>query len=458
MFSGTVISMNDINNALKNLPKMDRLICEETFDGMNRHIIKTAADEVLDAVRQNASEGKPIPDYKSLLDMIKHRYAAIMRGSLYRVVNATGVPIHTNLGRSPLSKELMTKAVELASGYCNLEYSVEQGRRGDRYHHAAQYLKMLTGAEDAIIVNNNASAVFLILNTFSRNKETIVSRGELVEIGGSFRIPDVMRHSGAKLCEVGTTNKTRISDYTDAVGKNTAMMMKVHKSNFEIVGFSEEASLAEVAQAAVRCGVMSYYDAGSGLFTRILPEGICPDTTIPEAAKLGFDLISFSGDKMLGGVQAGIIIGSAKHIARLKKNPLMRMLRVDKLTLAAMQLVFLQYLSGGETEIPVNRMLTATEAELKKKAAKLADMLPCETSVTEAKSTIGGGSCPISEIPSYAVTINIKGMSAAKTEKMLRKHTVPIIVRIQNNLPLLDVRTIDESEFEIIKSAIESIA
>lgn len=441
--------MDKKNDILRQLPKIDKLTSDSRFKGLNSELIKICARNVLDDIRNSET---PETDINKIYNRIETEYKKLLKGSLFKVINATGVPIHTNLGRSPVPKDILDEISDVVCGYSNLEYNTANGKRGDRYHHAANYLKILTGAEDAVIVNNNASAVFLILNTFSKNRETIVSRGELVEIGGSFRIPDVMKGSGAKLCEVGTTNKTRIKDYLDAASPKTAMMMKVHKSNYEIVGFSEEAGLEEVAEAAAETGVISYYDAGSGLFIKSVSDSVCDDITIPQVMKKGFDLISFSGDKMLGGCQAGIIIGKKELIAKLKKNQLMRMLRVDKITLAVLQSVFRKYLEGSGGNLPVNSMLK--NRDLKAKAEKLSLMIGKNTEVISVKSTIGGGSCPASEIDSYAVAL-ITGIKPQTVEKRLRGFATPVVARIIDDKTVLDVRTIDESEFETVKKAVE---
>lgn len=446
--------MNNKNILLRQLPKTDRLITDSTFAGLNPEMVKNAARKVLDEVRKNAEKTETLPVRSEIVSMVISEYERIARGTLFRVINATGVTVHTNLGRAPIDRNVMAEASELVCGYSNLEYDTAKGRRGDRYHHISGYLRSLTGAEDAVVVNNNASAVFLILNTFAKNREVIVSRGELVEIGGSFRIPDVMKGSGAKLIEVGTTNKTRISDYSEAVSPKTAMMMKVHKSNYEIVGFSEEASLEEIAGAASQAEVISCYDAGSGLFRRVLPETICPDRTVPELVKIGFDLISFSGDKMLGGPQAGIIAGKKELIAKIKKNPLMRMLRVDKITIAVLQATLRKYMELTDIELPVSAMLADNTETLRTKAEKLANILPAETELIKISSTIGGGSCPLSEINSWGVALNVR--KPQQTEKRLRGYRTPVIARITDDRLVLDVRTIDESEFETVRLAVES--
>lgn len=441
----------DRNEKLKHLPKTDRLMAK--FEGFNQNLLKTAIRTTLDSIRESAGD---IPPEETIMARVRTEYERLRRGTLYKVINATGVPIHTNLGRSPIAEDVLKEAFGIASGYSNLEYDTARGKRGDRYHHAAEYLRILTDAEDAIVVNNNASAVFLILNTFAKSKEVIVSRGELVEIGGSFRIPDVMKGSGAKLAEIGTTNKTRIADYEDAVNGKTAMMMKVHRSNYAIQGFTEEAEFSEITSAAAKAGVISYYDAGSGLFTKILPESVCADITIPEVIKKGFDLVSFSGDKMLGGPQAGIIAGKKELIQKLKKNQLMRMLRVDKITLALLQAVFRKYIEGTAGELPVNRMLSANPRELKAKAEKLAKMLPCKADIIETSSSIGGGSCPASEIASYGVS-PVTGKKPQAAERLLRMNSVPVVARVSDDRLILDVRTIDEADFESVASAVKGL-
>ncbi|PLX66835.1 MAG: L-seryl-tRNA(Sec) selenium transferase [Denitrovibrio sp.] len=450
--------MDNKNTLLRQLPKIDKLIQDKAFSGMNPELVKIATRTVLENIRRDLIEkSATMPEHEAITDKINSEYERTLKGTLYKVINATGVPIHTNLGRSPLPEDVCKEAMDIACGYANLEYDVAKGKRGDRYHHVSEYLRILTGADDALIVNNNASAVFLILHTFAKNKEVIVSRGELVEIGGSFRVPDVMTRSGAKLKEVGTTNKTRVDDYSKAVSNKTAMMMKIHKSNYEIIGFSEEATLGEIAQSAKEADVMSYYDAGSGLFRKVLPDSICDDQTIPDIVKTGFDLISFSGDKMLGGTQAGIIIGSKALISKIKKNQLMRMFRVDKLTLALLQAVFRKYIDGSAGDIPVNKMLSAELPELSEKAKRLAEMLPCATSIIEVKSTIGGGSCPTAEIPSYGVALNIPKRKPQQIEKLMRNNIVPIIGRVTDDKFILDVRTLDKKDFETIKNALERI-
>lgn len=449
--------MKNINEILRHIPKLDLLIKQAEFQGMSPELLKNSARKVLENIRSEVKDGKVLPEEPVIVNKIISEYKKLSRGTLYKVINATGVPIHTNLGRSPVSNDILAEAADIASGYSNLEYDASKGKRGDRYHHVTDYLKILTGTEDAVIVNNNASAVFLILNTLAKKKRVIVSRGELVEIGGSFRVPDVMSSSGAKLHEVGTTNKTRKSDYTEAVanGSGTAsIIMKVHKSNYEIVGFQEEASLSDIVEAAKETGLLSYYDAGSGLFSRIVPDSVCADQTIPEIFSKGFDIISFSGDKMLGSCQAGIIIGRKDLINKIKKNPLMRMLRVDKLTLAILQATFRKYIENEHNDIPVNKMLSTDIRTLKEKAEKLSQMIKSKTEIVKTKSTIGGGSCPLSEIDSFAVAL-ITNKKAVAVEKALRNSETPVVARISEERVILDIRTIEESEFPHVVNAVE---
>jgi L-seryl-tRNA(Ser) seleniumtransferase len=448
--------MTDKKSLLKQIPKVDKLISEKEFNHINTEIVKYSAREVLEKLRSDILSGDAtVIDTEKIKSEIIAKSDNLIKGSLHKVINATGVPIHTNLGRSPISEKAMKEAIEIACGYSNLEYDLNSGKRGDRYHHAANYLKILTGAEDALIVNNNAAAVFLILNTFSNGRESIVSRGELIEIGGSFRIPDVMSQSGAILKEVGTTNKTRAGDFRNAVNKNTAVMMKVHKSNYDIVGFSEEIPLDDVISEASKAGVLSYYDAGSGLFNRVLPENICSDQTIPEIIGKGVDIVSFSGDKMLGGVQAGIIAGKKELIDKIKKNQLLRMLRVDKITLGILQSVFRSYFMKTYEDIPAQKLLSAPLTELKKKAEQLSEMLGEYANIVSLKSTPGGGSCPMSEMDSYGVELDINGKKPQYIENFLRKNN--IIARTSEKV-ILDVRTLNcESEFEIIKKTLDNI-
>jgi L-seryl-tRNA(Ser) seleniumtransferase len=361
------------------------------------------------------------------------------------------VTIHTNLGRSPIDPALFDEARAIATGYCNLEYDLEAGRRGDRYVHTAGALRDLLGAEDALIVNNNAAAVFLILNTFARGREAIVSRGELVEIGGSFRIPDVMAASGATLVEVGTTNKTKITDYENAITKEAALLMKVHKSNYTIEGFSAEASTDELVTLAKQHNLMSYYDLGSAYLPE-LPWGLSQaEPSIMRLMENPPDLMSFSGDKLLGSVQAGIIVGKKALVAQLKKNQILRMFRVDKITLSLLEQTALTYRRGDYDRIPILRMLTATPETLAARAEALQAQLNTPTQTKTSRTYVGGGTMPNRKIPT--VILAFEG-DPQHLEAHFRTHR--IIGRIEAERFVLDMRTIDEKDFEQIVHAAET--
>ena len=387
-------------------------------------------------------------DEAALIDTIHRRYANLLTPSLQPLINATGVTIHTNLGRSPIDPALFDEARTIATGYCNLEYDLEAGERGDRYVHTAGALRDLLGAEDALIVNNNAAAVFLILNTFAREHEAVVSRGELVEIGGSFRIPDVMAASGAHLVEVGTTNKTRISDYASAITDQTAMLMKVHKSNYTIEGFSAEASTDEIVTLADEKNLISYYDLGSAYLPE-LPWGLSQaEPSILRLMENPPDLMSFSGDKLLGSVQAGIIVGKKELIAQLKENQILRMFRVDKITLSLLEHTVLAYRQRDYDRIPVLRMLTTTPEQLEARARALQPTLAIPSEIKTSRTYVGGGTMPNRKIPT--VILALEG-NPVKLEAHFRTHR--IIGRIEAERFVLDMRTIDGRDFEAIEKA-----
>jgi L-seryl-tRNA(Ser) seleniumtransferase len=442
--------VTDKKRLLEGIPKVDKLKRLDRFHGMNENTLTQSIRASLDKLRDSILSGNcSAIDERRLCEEITKGYRELSGGTLLPIINASGVVIHTNLGRSPLPFEAVREIERVAEGYSNLEYDLEEGRRGDRYHHMRDYLKILTGAEDSLVINNNASAVFLILNTFSAGKETIVSRGELVEIGGSFRIPEVMAASGALLKEVGTTNKTRISDYENAVNPGTAMMMKVHKSNYSIVGFSEETDVEEIAGAAKKHNVLSYYDAGSGLIKSPFTGMSCDEPCVSALLDKGLDLVSISGDKLLGGPQAGIILGCKELIDKLKKNQLLRMLRVDKLTLAALQAVLRLYAEKQYDRIPVYRMLTESAETVRERAEKLISISGVNADIVAETTGIGGGSCPSGFLPTFALKINSE-MPAHWIEKMLRGSTPPVIARIKDNACLLDMRTVRDCELPIL--------
>ena len=385
---------------------------------------------------------------------------------MQRVINATGVILHTNLGRAPLGDRLVSELVPLMTGYTNLELNLEDGKRGSRYDHFAENLCKLTGAEAAITVNNNAAAVLLMLTALASGGETVVSRGELVEIGGKFRIPDVCSQSGTMLVEVGTTNRTYLEDYENAVTANTAAFLKVHTSNYQITGFTHEAELAELAEAAHNRGIPLLVDFGSGSLVDIAFYGIEPEKTVQELLKKGADIVSFSGDKLLGGPQAGILAGRKDLIEKISRHPLMRALRIDKFTAAALDKTVSIYLDEGrlEKEIPVYDMMSRSAEELKRNALwlmseLLADDSEYELAVTSTRNPVGGGTTPGKTLPGAALQIrslNGKGLSAQEISDCLRKMDTPVIGHIVDDWVYLEMRTIRTGEeLEILRKELK---
>ena len=439
-------------NLYRAIPKVDKLLAHKAFATYHPALLAEAIRAEIDTLRARiAAKEVDIIDESSLITAIDAHYHASLTPSLQPLINATGVTIHTNLGRSPIDPTLFDEARAIATGYCNLEYDLEAGRRGDRYVHTAGALRDLLGAEDALIVNNNAAAVFLILNTFAQGREAIVSRGELVEIGGSFRIPDVMAASGAHLVEVGTTNKTKIADYENAITKEAALLMKVHKSNYTIEGFSAEASTDELVTLAKQHNLMSYYDLGSAYLPE-LPWGLSQaEPSIMRLMEHPPDLMSFSGDKLLGSVQAGIIVGKKALIAQLKKNQILRMFRVDKITLSLLEQTALAYRRGDYDRIPILRMLTATPETLTARAEALQAQLNTPTQTKTSRTYVGGGTMPNRKIPT--VILAFEG-DPQHLEAHFRTHR--IIGRIEAERFVLDMRTIGERDFEQIVHAAEA--
>ncbi|MCG3677322.1 L-seryl-tRNA(Sec) selenium transferase [Aliarcobacter butzleri] len=447
---------------LKSIPKVDKFIMNEAFEGLSRTLITKIAKKTLEELRNDILNNKIEKiDENTLINEVLNSYKDLTSPSLKSLINATGIIVHTNLGRSLLDEKSLTKAIKIATTYNNLEYDLKKGKRGERYEHITKSLQALTSCEDAIVVNNNASAVFLILNTFCKNKEVIVSRGELVEIGGSFRVPEVMNQSGAKLKEIGTTNKTHLRDYENAICEKTSMLMKVHKSNYSIEGFSSEVSFEEIVKIAQQNNLIDYFDMGSGHIID-LPYNLNKDEpSILDIMKYKPSLLSFSGDKLFGSVQAGIIIGKKELIAKIKKNQLLRMLRVDKITLALLEETLNSYLKNELDSIPTLKMLNTKIETLEQRANNLKEkcenFIKCE--VIKTSTMVGGGTTPNKKIPTIALTLEYKNYKANKLEEILRKNS--IISRIENDKVLLDFRTILESDFkkieEILKNLFESI-
>jgi L-seryl-tRNA(Ser) seleniumtransferase len=385
--------------------------------------------------------------------------------NLRATVNATGIVIHTNLGRSLLAETAIEHLCAVGRRYSNLEFDLDKGRRGSRYANVEDLICELSGAESAIAVNNNAGAVLLALETMAAGKKVIVSRGELVEIGGSFRIPDVMAKSGGILCEVGTTNRTHLRDYENAVDEQTALLLKVHKSNYSVVGFSAEVSLKDLVALGRKHRVPVMEDLGSGTFIDFSRYGLLKEPTVQESVSAGVDIITFSGDKLLGGPQAGLIVGKKTCIDRIKKNPITRALRIDKLTLAALESTLRLYRDEEKAvqAIPTLRMMLQPIATLAEKAGRLKKMLESTghkrltVASLDLVSRPGGGSLPLLELPSKGLGVKIDGLSANAIEKSLRLNSPPIIGRIEDDLYTMDMRTLQDDELETIRSAIETL-
>lgn len=459
---------------LKNLPKIDEMMLRiekrQSIAGFPREIIKEACRTVVEELRARILREKGDAFRLPTPEQAADRAAEIVEGfgcyRLRRVINATGVILHTNLGRAPLCREAIERVVEVAQGYSNLEYDLDKGERGLRYDHVRGLLCALTGAEDALVVNNNAAAVLLVLNVLADGKEAIVSRGELIEIGGEFRIPEVMEKSGARLREVGTTNRTRLSDYERAIGPETGIILKVHTSNFRIMGFTEEADLTALIALGKKHRFPVVDDLGSGCFVELDRHGLEREPTVRDCLDAGADVVTFSGDKLLGGPQAGVILGKSALIERIRKNPLNRALRIDKLTLAALEATLVKYLHPAEalTDLRVLRALTEPIAEVRKRAKRLATMLrralPGESDIrlVSGVSMAGGGSLPTREIPTVLIGLRVANLSAAALESRLRRNEMPVIVRVADDRALLDLRTVDPGEFAEIRDALFRIA
>ncbi len=399
-----------------------------------------------------------------VLDKVEEILNLNYSSSLQRVINGTGTILHTNLGRSLLSEAIKDEVWKIASGYSNLEYDLETGKRGSRYTHVTKMIKQLLDVEDVLVVNNNAAAVLLVLSTFAKDDEVIVSRGELVEVGGAFRIPSVMEMSGAKLVEVGSTNKTRVSDYEKAITENTKLLMKVHTSNYKMVGFTETVPNEELNELGKKYNIPVVEDLGSGVYLDLEKFGLKHEPTINDSINSGIDLITFSGDKLLGGPQAGIIVGKKEYIDEMKSNQLLRALRVDKITLASLEATLKLYFDEEKAKslIPTAKMLSYSIDELENRANILKEKidkknLELSINVEDEYSTIGGGSMPGEVIPTKIIVISTDKLSNSKLEKILRLSDSHIIGRIKDDKFMLDLRTIQDDEYEIIADELENI-
>ncbi len=458
-------------NLYKMIPKVDQILENDMIKILlkenSKNLVMESIHEELDDIRKNISNGcaEDVISNRitNLIENIRNNLVNKKTYNLRKVINASGVVIHTNLGRSVLNDEILENIKSISVGYSNLEYDLEKGERGSRYSHLSNIIKKITGAEDCMVVNNNAAAVMLILSTMAKGKNVITSRSELVEIGGSFRIPDVCRESGAELKEVGTTNKTHLSDYENAIDEKTAALFKVHQSNFKILGFTESVTSFELNCLKEKYNIPIIEDLGSGVLIDLSKYGLSHEPTVQECIKNGVDVVSFSGDKLLGGVQAGIIVGKKEYIEKMRKNQLTRALRVDKFTLSALEAVFSYYIDDelAISKIPTLNMLTIKIEKLYNKAQKLIECLGENNDfayeIIDIDSEVGAGSLPTQKLPSKAVKVISKSFTENELEEKLRNYEIPIITRIYKGNLIFDVRTIFENEFSIIKDAINSL-
>ncbi len=447
---------------LRNLPGVDKIISAERIAKLREEYSHEAIVDItrqqIDELRTSLLAGNPSPAFDEIVNSVVMKIEALGTIGPRPVINATGVIIHTNLGRAPLSAEAIAAMKPASEGFTNLELDLESGKRGSRNVHVESLLCQLTGAEDALVVNNNASGVLLALSALAKRKEVIVSRGHAVEIGGKFRIPDVMRQSGAKLVEIGTTNKTYISDYEEAITDRTAALLHVHLSNFKLVGFTEEVSIEELANLGKRHQVTVLHDLGSGCLLDTTEFGLAYEPRVQDSIATGVGLAMFSGDKLLGGPQAGIIVGEKSLIAKLKKHPLARATRIDKIRLAALSATLIHFLKGeATTKIPVWQMIATPLTEIEKRAKRWAEEIGANATVREGESTIGGGSLPGGTLPTRLVIIQPKGKVQDLARK-LRAQPLPIIGRVEKNALALDPRSVlpeeDTNMLKILKNVL----
>ncbi|MBI3455974.1 MAG: L-seryl-tRNA(Sec) selenium transferase [Candidatus Rokubacteria bacterium] len=458
---------------LRALPSVDEVLRElDGRDAVPRPrvvgVIRAVLDEsrraVLAATSLEALHQVPL-DPPTLRARIEARLVAAAAWRLDRIINATGVVLHTNLGRAPLSDEALARLALIGRYYSNLELDVRTRERGSRYSHVDTLLCRLTGAEASLVVNNNAAAVLLALESLARGREVVVSRGELIEIGGAFRIPDIMTRSGARLVEVGTTNRTRVADYAAAIGSETALLLKVHPSNYRVVGFTESVTTRELVEVGRARGVPVMEDLGSGSFVDLRPYGFPYEPTAPETVAAGADLVTFSGDKLLGGPQAGIVVGRRALVERLRKNPLNRALRIDKLTLAALEATLRAYEEPARAlgEIPTLRMLTEAEAAVRRRALRCLRALPAPVRTALAarvvadRAQVGGGALPVVELPTAALALGSAVHRAEALDARLRAGRPPVIGRIVADRVLLDCRTVRDDEVPLLVAAVRAL-
>ena len=460
------------NILYRNIPKVDVLLenprIVKLIKKYHRDVIVDIIREEINKLRTFIKENDDISlieeKTNQLVENITKSTEKIYSYNLRKVINGSGTILHTNLGRAIISKKHANYLSEVVTNYSNLEYNLEEGKRGDRHSHFEKLICKITGAEAAMAVNNNAAAVMLVLSSMAKEKEVIVSRGELVEIGGKFRIPDVMKSSNAHLVEVGTTNKTHLEDYSDAITENTGALLKVHTSNFKILGFTESVSVEELSKLSKEKDIPIIEDIGSGVLIDLSKYGLEYEPTVQDSIKAGVDIVSFSGDKLLGGPQAGIIVGKKKYIDKMKKNPLTRAFRIDKFTATVLEMIFHEYLNEENAikNIPVLSLITKDIKEIEESAKKLYEKLSnlkdvADIKVEDTLSQIGGGSLPTEKIKSKCISIVPKNISTASLEEQLRLNENPVVARISDDKLIIDMRCILEDEIEILAEKIINI-
>jgi L-seryl-tRNA(Ser) seleniumtransferase len=443
----------------RNLPSVDKVLADARIsrygESYPHDLLVSVIRKQLERAREAIALGKTGAAMDEIIKAIAARLETMGKPSLRRLINASGVILHTNLGRAPLSPEALGAMESVSRGYSNLEYDMETGNRGSRHVHVEELLCQLSGAEAAIVVNNNAAAVLLGLTALVKRKEVIVSRGQAVEIGGGFRIPDVMRQSGAKLVEVGTTNCTYARDFEQAVNEKTAALMRVHSSNFRLVGFTSEVTLQELADLGKKNNLLIFDDLGSGCFLDTTAYGLAPEPMVQQSVKAGASLTFFSGDKLVGGPQAGIIVGEKQYIEKLKRHPLARAMRMDKTRLAGLAVTLIHYLKGeAVAKIPVWRMIAATPEEIERRAGRWAKAFGGGAKVVAGETMVGGGSLPGGSLPTRLVAIGGGAKNVQSIVRKLRLSEVPVIGRVEKDELLLDPRTVLPEEDEIVIKAL----
>lgn len=462
----------DKNILYRSIPKVDVLLEDKKIISL---IEKYHRDVVVDVIREEIEkireEIKTNNDFDFINKRINNLVESISKSvektysyNIRKVINGTGTILHTNLGRSIISKKHANYLSDIVTSYSNLEYNLEDGKRGERYSHFEKLICKITGAESAMAVNNNAAAVMLVLSSIAKEKEVIVSRGELVEVGGKFRIPDVMESSNAHLVEIGTTNKTHLEDYENAINENTGALLKVHTSNFKILGFTESVSIKEICDLGKEKNIPVIEDIGSGVLVDLSKYGLEYEPTVQDSIKAGVDIVSFSGDKLLGGPQAGIIVGKKKYIDKMKKNPLTRAFRIDKFTATILEMIFKEYLNEEDAikNIPTLSLITRDLKEIEKNANALYEKLDilkgvAIINVEDTLSQIGGGSLPMERLNSKCVSITPKNISTASLEEKLRLNENPVVGRISDNKLIIDMRTILDDEIDILSKKLINI-